>query len=199
MSPFWNEDDFLRESEAFQLVYLFSDHVLTPKSQSLRLVDIKATFIKALSGAETDSFDIHRLEGSLDDNLIRLALDSGVYSRFKTDSRLNQGEYEKLYHLWIQKAWGKREIFCPLGGEGLVTVTVQDSLGKIGLLAVNPAFRGQGWGSKLVKSAEAHVLENGATHLQIPTQKSNIPACKLYESLGYLLEREEYVYHYWKE
>ncbi|GAA0880892.1 hypothetical protein GCM10009119_38620 [Algoriphagus jejuensis] len=192
----WNEETFLKEAHPFQLVYLYSEKELSCKSSSIALVDVKLTYLEHLNQEVSLPKDIQRWEGELQESLTHLALESGVYSRFKTDLRLKNGEFEKLYRLWIRKVWEKGEIFCATNQEGLVTVSVEGQLAKIGLLAVDSAYRKQGWGRKLVIAAEAFAIQMGAERMLIPTQQKNLPACKLYRSLGYELTITEWVYHW---
>lgn len=195
----WDERDFLEEAKAFQLVYIFSQSELRVESEFVRLADIKTTFAKELIGPDFGFYGLERHQGDLDGQLVNLALESGAYSRFKLDNRMVKEEFEKLYSLWIRKAWENREILCSPAKEAMVTVSVDGLIGKIGLLAVDPGHRGQGWGKTLVKAAENYALEKGARQLIIPTQLGNSPACKLYQSMGYKLEQKEYIYHYWQE
>ncbi|WP_026970257.1 GNAT family N-acetyltransferase [Algoriphagus terrigena] len=195
----WDEISFLEEAKAFQLVYVSSESALPVNCNSFRLVDVKVTFAKDLVKTQPRNHEIYRWEGELIGNLVQLALESGAFSRFKTDPRLVQGEFEKLYRLWIEKAWEKRQIFCSPNLEAMVTVSSEDKLAKIGLLAVNFAHRNQGWGRKLVHAAEHYALLLGVNQIQIPTQQTNFPACNLYQSLGYQLQEQTHLYHWWRD
>lgn len=194
----WDEHDFLEKAKAFQLVYISSQTELKFSSDTIRLVDIKATFFKRLDQLADGYSALEKPSGELDQRLVELALESGAYSRFKVDERLDNGEFEKLYRLWIQKAWENREILSLPDKEGMVTVSIDVDSGKIGLLAVHPDSRGKGWGKKLVKAAEMQAKREGAQGLYIPTQLDNLPACHLYQSTGYTLSQKEYIYHYWR-
>ncbi|RAI85558.1 peptide alpha-N-acetyltransferase [Algoriphagus yeomjeoni] len=81
---------------------------------------------------------------------------------------------------------------------GMVTCSVEHEVGKIGLIAVAEKYQGQGWGKKLVKAAEYKCYQAGAKEMLIPTQETNLPACKLYQSLGYTSAQRGHVYHWWK-
>lgn len=194
----WDEQGFLEEAKTFQLVYIFSQSELKYSSETVRLVDIKATFFKRLDQSADGCSSLERPNGELDQRLVKLAFESGAYSRFKVDERLDNEEFEKLYRLWIQKAWENREILSLPEKEGMVTVSIDGDSGKIGLLAVHPDSRGKGWGKKLVKAAEMQAKREGAQGLYIPTQLDNLPACHLYQSTGYTLSQKEYIYHYWR-
>ena len=78
-----------------------------------------------------------------------------------------------------------------------LSFSVEKEMGGIGLIAVSEKHQGQGLGKKLIQAAEYESMQIGAKTMQIPTQENNIPACKLYESLGYQPAERVYVYHYW--
>jgi dTDP-4-amino-4,6-dideoxy-D-galactose acyltransferase len=48
-----------------------------------------------------------------------------------------------------------------------------------------------------MKAAERKAFLQGAKSLSVSTQEINIPASKLYKSLGYELIDRIFVYHYW--
>ncbi|MAN85653.1 MAG: hypothetical protein CL555_01900 [Algoriphagus sp.] len=151
----WDQDEFLKQTPSFQLVYLISEHELDIKSKYIQLMDVKLVFEKALKSESTFTDNIELYQGQLTEDLISLALASGEYSRFKVDPRLDQGEFEKLYQIWITKALQKREVLVYGALEGIVTCSVEGELGQIGLIAVKASSRGKGIGEKLLKKAES--------------------------------------------
>ncbi|MBN7812937.1 GNAT family N-acetyltransferase [Algoriphagus sp. H41] len=192
----WTETGFLIEAKGFQLVYLFSDAPIEPLSPRFSLVDTKLIFEKKLCGLSETKPEIRAYVGGVTDGLLALAMESGIFSRFKTDQGFTEGEFEKLYGKWIEMALEKEVVFMGPKGEGLVSVSVEGAQGKIGLLAVEAAHRGQGWGKRLVQAAEYYAHEKGADCLLIPTQEANVPACSLYRAMGYSKAQRQFVYHY---
>ncbi|MEN2281281.1 GNAT family N-acetyltransferase [Algoriphagus sp. SE2] len=192
----WNEDEFIEAAKEFQLVYIFSENPLNILDSRIRLVDTKITLEKKLLDPR-GTIDIKPYDGDLDGDLVSLAYVSGVYSRFKTDTRLKNGEFENLYKTWIAKALEKKEVLLAPDKTGMVTFSVEYDLGKIGLIAVSKENQGQGLGTKLVQAAEYHAFQKGAKKMQISTQASNVHACKFYESLGYQPLGKVWVYHWW--
>ena len=165
---------------------------------AIQLVDIKVTFQKSLATLEATG-EIQKYENStLDEELINLAYLSGSYSRFKIDPRLQNHEFEKLYTQWISSAFEKEQVLIAPHQAGMVTYAVKNEQGRIGLIAVSEKYQGKGWGKKLVKAAEYIAKQEGAKEMLIPTQQTNISACKLYQSLGYTPAQQVYVYHWWK-
>jgi ribosomal protein S18 acetylase RimI-like enzyme len=73
-----------------------------------------------------------------------------------------------------------------------VAVLERGYLGMIDI-AVNPALREQGWGTRLVTSLLAWGKKRGATQAYLQVQGDNTAALRLYEKLGY---REMYQYWY---
>ncbi|WPR77412.1 GNAT family N-acetyltransferase [Algoriphagus sp. NG3] len=159
-------------------------------------MDTKVVFQKELIHPYQQP-EIELYKDGLNNNLEQLAYLSGIHSRFQTDPRLKQGEFQKLYKIWIGKAWETNQVYAAPDLAGMVTVSVELSRGSIGLIAVSEKHQGKGWGKKLVKAAEFECWQEGAREILIPTQESNIPACGLYKSLGYKPSEKTYIYHYW--
>ena len=61
-------------------------------------------------------------------------------------------------------------------------------------LFVSPGDRGTGAGKALMSRARDHARETGAGGLSLATQRTNVTAQGLYESLGW--KRDEEFYHY---
>ena len=202
----YTERKFLQAVKDFKLVYLFSDHPLSFSSSEILSVDVKILFEKELiTGPFVEGIQIFSKKNPLSLNqnkreLVRfLALESGAYSRFKTDPRLVNNEFERLYACWIEQSIVQNELITGSKFEGMITYSIQDKLAKIGLVAVHPDHRQKGWGKKLVSATEYFLSEKGVEKLQIPTQESNHSARKLYESLGYQIVKRTYIYHYWSD
>lgn len=166
-------------------------------SSDFLLADTKVVFEKTVESQLEDSKTITEYSGPLSQDLIALALASGEYSRFKVDPRMSSGEFEKLYKIWITKAWEKGEVLVFEKMEGMVTWSLENNSAQIGLIAVRDTSRGKGIGESMVKKAEALAYEKGAMKMKIPTQKANVPAINLYHKLGYKVSSQTYVYHYW--
>ena len=82
---------------------------------------------------------------------------------------------------------------------GFVTLGEKNNKADIGIIAVDHSFRGKGIGKTLMTSAEKWFSNLGYSSMQVVTQGDNYPACRLYESCGYLVEAVEFFYHIWKK
>jgi len=192
----WKEHDFLTQAEAFRLVYLFSKNPLNPNSDRIRDADIKLTFSKDLTKSAARDPGILPYSGLLSDQLFTLALESGIFSRFRTDSNFKDSEFEKLYKIWVQNALDRKEVLIADDFSGFVSCAGSGETAQIGLIAVDKNERGKGWAKRLMQAAERKAFLQGAKCLIVSTQEMNIPASKLYESLGFELNERIFVYHY---
>ena len=136
--------------------------------------------------------------------LLDLAFQSGVYSRFKKDVNFKNNEFERLYIKWITNSVVDKNSLVVFIYElddkilGFVTVDKKsDTHASIGLIAVELNSRGQGIGVKLLNQVKRYLLNNGFQKLSLVTQGDNIPALKLYQKAGFYIEESSFTYHIW--
>lgn len=195
----------LFENDVNLVYYSSSDKLQTPENSfyTILLVDKKVTYFKKISNQDQnnkiESYNKHYPE----EKLVTLAISSGIYSRFNTDKRIGRQNFEALYSQWILKSVAKEiaeEVLVYKennGIQGFVTVGKKSNRADIGIIAVDPSFRGKGIGKALMFEAEKFYY-NKLDTIQVVTQGDNLPACKLYESCGYAVEKAEYFYHLWR-
>ncbi len=195
----------------YTLAYLFADPDDSETNKSAKElggvpVDEKVTFGMELLhipvagiGPEILSYP----QGLPEPALVKLAIESGEYSRFRTDKRFPEGSFEELYTQWITNSTTHRiatEVFVyRIKGEirGMITLGMKDRRGIIGLIAVDEAAKGHGLGKKLVGSAVNYCRQNSLEELQVLTQRANRPACNFYSTLGFRIIGISRVYHFW--
>lgn len=73
------------------------------------------------------------------------------------------------------------------------------TVGNILLLAVDPAYRGQGLGKALVDKATAYLCTTGAQIVTVVTDLYNVPAISVYEACGYRMRSSWHIYRYYRE
>lgn len=166
------------------------------------LADKKVIFRKLLNGDTSDIQGISEYnETYASPELYEIALESGKYSRFKTDGQLPDGSYEKLYRTWMDKSVSKEIADMVLVYYenkrilGLITVKLRPDHGEIGLLGIHPDAQGKGIGSKLISAAEYYAATEGKPVMEVATQYSNSPACRFYEKNGYSVKIILNYYH----
>lgn len=204
-----NLSKFLLDSKEYKLVYIFSK--LSLHNELFKLVDEKVVLYQELSSINRnlhfDFFTIKSFDKLIHNRqeLEKLALESGTYSRFNIDENFKSGEYNKLYLTWIALSIEEKLAFDIIIATdknetivGFVTLNKKsESLVDIGLVAVSDGFRGKGIGKSLMNYALNKSFELGYKEIQVVTQINNINAMKLYESVGFNIKEKTFVYHYW--
>lgn len=195
-------DDML----SYDLVYLFSEVPLNGMESNL--MDEKVTYEMAGDIAATtenrNGFIIVPVN-MLSDELEQLAYESGQWSRFFIDQRIQTEKAKELYRLWITNSLNGSIADLVLGCYdtqgiilGFITLKHLNDYISIGLIAVDSAIRGKGIGRLLVNSAKKMAAERGVTKIEVVTQKKNEQACAFYEKAGFSVKKVEYIYHIWK-
>lgn len=172
------------------------------------LADEKVTYVKSLVGMpdirQATAYTSFRYTAKEPEAaMIKLALQSGEYSRFRNDPKFPRELYDKLFVCWITRSVSKEiawEVLVVKEGSdllGVITLGVKGGRADIGLLAVANYARGKGIGRALMTDAGKCFAERGCALAHVVTQRSNLVACRLYESCGYQIENVENVFHFW--
>ena len=200
---FLNEADILRIQ--YDLIYVFSEQELPTDTNGMRLVDTKTIYAKSIDSSTIIPATVEHYQESLPNaDLYRLALVSGVYSRFRLDNSLPTDSYERMYRCWIERSvdgtmadW----VFVHRTDnqiDGMITLKIDNDIAHIGLVAVDEGAQGKGIGTMLIKAVEAYLQSNTKVrHLKVATQWANKPACHLYEKNGFVVEEKTNIYHWW--
>ena len=135
-----------------------------------------------------------------------LALQIGALSRFGRDPNFTLEAWQLMYRTWITNATLQTvadATFIQLDSEtqkiiGMIVLKITGGkCGEIVLLAVAPTARGKGVGTKLIKQALCYFNEQKCQTAQVVTQKTNLPACALYQKCGFTLQNCDHFYHFW--
>lgn len=201
----WRDNEL--NNTNYKLVYVFSKILIPQFENSLK--DKKVVYSIDLKNQTTnDDVQIQIIKfDSLAhsyEQLLSLTLESGIFSRFFIDKEFNNDEYSKLYKRWLDNSLNsssKYEVFVAVENEellGFITLGIkEDDLLDIGLLAVNPKFRGRKIGTHLMNFSKIFAKSKNISHIQVVTQFDNTPACKLYEKAGFTQTDLTYIYHIW--
>lgn len=197
----------MAQRESYDLIYTFSQKSLDEKLVTrFSGLDVggQTTFVKPLSsGKEQQEIPANIQEitdKESDQALIELALLSGRRSRFRTDTRLPQGSFERLYRLWLSNCLiGDNSVLLIRGSrhnpDGLVTADWEQTRCSIGLLAVRQEKQGMGVGSELLKALELKARMKGAKQISVKTQAINHGARSFYARNGYQCTGSTNLYH----
>lgn len=170
---------------------------------TVKFVDKRVTLIK-----EIEPYVIHEnIEPYLEEyptkQLIDLAIECGIYSRFNIDPKIGREKYEELYTQWLHKSISRAiadEVFVYKEGKeilGFITIGQKDNRATPGILAVDKNHRGKGIGSALINAAENYYSKK-LKLIQYITQGNNKIAVTLYQNVGCKIESVAYIYHLWK-
>lgn len=169
-----------------------------------KLVDVKTTYAKPVSAHAVFPPAVSFYEGTTaSEQLIRLSIAAGIYSRYNTDPAIGRDKYEAMYRIWVERSadrsMARHILVCQEGLHiaGMVTLGEKNGRADIGLVAVDAASRGKGTATLLMEAAEHVAFREGFREIQVVTQRFNTPACRLYEKSGYKVIKEEYFYHFW--
>lgn len=195
--------DILKDD--YDLVYIFEDHGLGFCSPQAKLVDEKVVYtLRDASQAEfNNDIKIWDARQGVTEDLLHLALVSGKYSRFKLDKAFPKGSYERLYTRWIEQSVNRTiatEVFCYMidnAPKGLITLERKDGVGTIGLVAIHEEWQNRGVGSLMMRHVIKCAQQSGCEQFSVATQFNNLPACKLYEKNGFIIDSVTDVWHWW--
>jgi len=132
-----------------------------------------------------------------------LAINAGIYSRFRVDSRIPYERFVELYKLWILNSVNKKiadAVFVVRSSGrvvGMVTVGQKNGCADVGLIAVDTSMRRKGVGVVLVQAVQAWAMKKGLVDVQVVTQVDNLSACRFYEGCGFHAAKIENIYHFW--
>jgi dTDP-4-amino-4,6-dideoxy-D-galactose acyltransferase len=200
----------LKEQD-YKLAYCFVAPDDNTSNESVKqifgfLADEKVTYsidvTKELNFPVTDHILTYNFNNT-SEKLKTLALQSGLYSRFKIDPDFHNNEFERLYTEWIEKSVERKlanEVLIYSEGDdllGFITLALHENSGSIGLIAVDENQRGKAIGKKLIGAALQYFYDHKITTVDVVTQKSNYAACRFYESCGFKIKSIINIYHLW--
>lgn len=201
------------QSRQIPLAYWFATNP-SPEAQSLivelggTLVDEKLTFVACLEKLSDQTLlPLSLVEpysaGMPLSDLMQLAVESGIYSRFVVDPKFPQAKARAMFEQWIVRSIDKSladEVLVIRQESkivGMVTIAKAGTRGSIGLLAVAEQCRGRHYGQALVRAAQQWCRNRDFQEVQVVTQQANVAAQRLYYKCDFELEQMESCYHIW--
>jgi dTDP-4-amino-4,6-dideoxy-D-galactose acyltransferase len=205
-------DEALRWRRAYGIDCLYfladasgSTTALIAATAGFRVVDIRCTYecsslsrrpvLVAPAVRPFEPADLPALE--------RIASENHRDTRFYFDGNFSQEHCDRLYATWIRRScsgWADAVYVAGFQGEpvGYVTCHLDEAgCGSIGLIAVAPECRGQGFGQQLVTAALEHLQRRGVRRVEVVTQGRNIRSQQMYQRSGFILKNVEVWHHLW--
>jgi len=200
------------DEQSLDCMYLLADssHAETVRlagELGWRMVDMRVTLgIEMSTAAKIDS--PMRLAGAGDlAYLKQLAISSHKDSRFYTDGKFPEAACGGLFAAWIERSVHDPgfagAVFVPEIAEGkpagYITCALKQGAGEIGLIAVDPAARRTGLGTRLLAQATSWFAAQGADRASVVTQGCNIAALRMYQRYGFAIESIQLWFHWWRK
>ena len=165
-----------------------------------RCCDLKTVYRKTIGGGKGESSKGVVTATRMSSELEALAYASGWCSRFVSDNRLSKF-FRPMYRKWLERDLARGMVFVYPSAEhpeGMVTASICDGLGKVGLVAVDAKSCGKGIATSLLADMEAWLASQGIHECEVVTQGVNVAARHLYEKVGFKLHSQMEVWHVWK-
>lgn len=175
---------------------------------AFRLVDIRMTFEMDLLGrkmAEPAFSSALAVRTAVPSDLETLRSIAGkIYeTRFHRDPGFAQERANALYQTWIETAFDTdRDSVQVATAEGIPCGYItcerdEGSVGRIGLVGIDPSSQGVGVGGALVHAALRWFVERGLRRAEVVTQGANVRAQRLYQRIGFVSSCVRIWYHRW--
>lgn len=169
----------------------------TLENEGFRIVDVYLFLLKRIEiGGQAEKLNVHIREASLAD-VKKLQDDIAptfIYSRFFTDPLIKKNSAIRMHKIWIEnciKGKAAEKVYVAIvdgACAGFIAVEMDGNEGHITLIGVSPKYRGRKISQALTLYAVSNwFIKRGAKFIRIETQLTNIPATKVYESLGFRL------------
>ena len=192
-----------------KLGYYFSNTPLESEIFSedfnILLVDKKVPLVKKITKQEFHP-KVSIYEGDYpNENLIRLAQQAGIHTRFNIDPNIPRSKYQELFKIWIEKSvTGERAtdvLVYKQNNEiiGFATIQLQKKGPYVSLLAVQKEYEGKGVSFALMNTIENILINRGHSQLFGATQLDNRKAMVVYRRYGSIPQPVEYIYHIWRK
>lgn len=203
-SDFISLNSIRRDITKCKLCYVFSKTTILNDIDAFE--DEKVVFEKLIDIEGTrQSNERTEAKESDFDSLLKLALISGEYSRFRLDTRFINREFERLYETWLIKSINLEiaDMVYLIQYHGInvgfITLKKKDSsVMEIGLIATAEDARGKGIGSRLISAGVEFAILNQCDIMRVSTQRRNIGAMNFYIKNGFKEVGCTYIYHLWK-
>lgn len=172
-------------------------------ASGFKFVDVRVEFERIPSGKIAQHTSVSEALREDLPWLKKMARESHCDTRFFKDSGFNRNKAYDLYSLWIERDLAEHDILVarsPGSNDpaGYVTcLREENSIGRIGLIAVDAHAQRQGWGGILLESALSWFKGRNCQKVLVVTQACNVRAARLYEMHGFRICDVKIWFHRW--
>jgi dTDP-4-amino-4,6-dideoxy-D-galactose acyltransferase len=168
--------------------------------------DIRIELERALADPTAPSAAVAVRDAELEDEpvLAELATQTITATRFTLDHHFPRERIPRLYAQWVRRGLrsgtARRVLIAePAAGFVVCGLANEEGIGSIELIGVARHFGGCGIGAVLLHNAHAIMRDAGCDRTRVVTQGHNIPAQRLYESVGYRTRAVAWWLHRWRQ
>jgi dTDP-4-amino-4,6-dideoxy-D-galactose acyltransferase len=198
---------------AIQCLYFLADAedlatVRAAEASRFALVDVRLTLDCAIEnrdegGPQTGDVTIRPARTDDLQSLMALARVSHRNTRFHADARFDPARSDELYAVWIDRSvrgeladavWVLDVEGSP---RGYITAVRGETGASIGLVAVDSAYRGRGYGDRLIHTVLNWSRAQGVDRVSVVTQGRSARTVRFYERAGFTVSAVELWYHKW--
>lgn len=139
---------------------------------------------------------------SNDKEILDIASDSFMTSRFLSDPYLPVDKSQLVYYMWTKNAFNKQNKYFVVYRidnrvMGYLLFSLHNSKCSIELIAVKQDAQGKNVGSELINALEKYLLDKKIVSIQVGTQVNNISAIRFYSKIGFQYKSLSSTYHWW--
>jgi len=195
------------KNEKYNLIYCFGNKNFYLSEDILSefkgdMVDRKVIYKGSIKEPLQETFLVEEFyEDKINEDLEDLAFQSGEYSRFQIEPYFTLNDFHKLYREWLVNSLNKKiadktyVIKKHHNILGIITISIQNKIGTIGLLAIDKNAQGKGYGSQLINAVKRMLIQKNISVIEVATQVYNKQACAFYEKNGLSIKSINNIYH----
>ncbi len=186
---------------------LESKSVRAAEVHNYHLMDLRVTYAIDLAKNKLDLSSELNIRMALKEDLVEIKRMAGGFhgiSRFFADDHFSRKKCTELYETWIERDFNDTDRNLWVSeDQGIITgytsasIIPNNNVAEIGLVGVNPNYRGQGIGYQLQLAVLNQIRQLGSNQVEVVTQGRNISAQNLYQKCGYHLKSIDLWYHKW--
>ncbi len=173
-------------------------------SHGFKPYDVRVEFERRLDSPDLPDAAVAVREAEPRDEPVvaTLAARTSFATRFTRDGHFPRGRIPLLYAEWVRRGLmsgsARRVLLAePAAGFVVCGLPTGESTGSIELIGVDSDSAGRGIGRALVAQAHSIMVAAGCERATVVTQGDNIPAQRLYQSLGYRTLTVAWWLHRW--
>lgn len=140
------------------------------------------------------------------DEILRIAREEFVYSRFYNDKKLDKKKSQEIYVNWVKNSFFNPDKYFILSklddkvnGFILFNINKETAEITIELIAVDKKNQGNGTGGKMLNALDIYGINNNAKYIKVGTQLNNITANNFYQKNGFKYLNCVSTYHWWNQ